>query len=44
MPIRLRNIPKEVVMTSEFPDDIRVRVEDRVPSVWDNPPKARTGH
>lgn len=29
MPIRLRNIPKEVVMTSEFPDDIWVRVEDR---------------
>lgn len=29
MPVRLRNIPKEVVVTSELPDDIRVSVEDR---------------
>lgn len=29
MPVRLRNVPKEVVLTSELPDEIRVRVEDR---------------
>lgn len=29
VPVRLRNIPKEVVITSEFPNDIRVNVEDR---------------
>ena len=29
VPVRLRNIPKEVVITSELPHDIRVGVEDR---------------
>ena len=29
IPVRLRNVPKEVVLTSDFPPDIRVRVEDR---------------
>ena len=27
--VRLRNIPDEVVMTSEMPDEVKVRVEDR---------------
>ena len=29
IPVRLKNVPKEVVMTSELPDEIRVKVEDR---------------
>jgi len=29
IPVRLKNVPKEVVMTSELPNEIRVKVEDR---------------
>lgn len=29
IPVRLKNVPKEVVMTSELPKEIRVHVEDR---------------
>lgn len=29
VPIRLKNVPKEVVMTSELPEEVRVQVEDR---------------
>lgn len=29
VPVRLKNVPKEVVLTSDFPDDVRIRVEDR---------------
>lgn len=29
IPVRLKNVPKEVVMTSEIPNEIRVSVEDR---------------
>lgn len=29
VPVRLRNVPKEIVLTSEFPKDVRVQVEDR---------------
>lgn len=29
VPLRLKNVPKEVVLTSDFPDNVRVRVEDR---------------
>lgn len=29
IPVRLKNVPKEVVMTSELPKEIRVKVEDR---------------
>lgn len=29
IPVRLKNVPKEVVLTSDFPSEVRVRVEDR---------------
>lgn len=29
VPLRLRNVPKEAVLTSELPNEVRVRVEDR---------------
>lgn len=29
VPIRLKNVPKEVVMTAELPQEVRVQVEDR---------------
>ncbi len=29
IPVRLKDVPEEVVMTSEIPDEIRVKVEDR---------------
>ena len=29
IPVRLKNVPKEIVMTSELPKEIRVHVEDR---------------
>lgn len=29
IPVRLKNVPKEVVMTSELPSEIKVKVEDR---------------
>ena len=29
IPLRLKNVPKEVVLTSDFPDEVKVRVEDR---------------
>lgn len=29
IPLKLKNVPKEVVITSEFPSQIRVKVEDR---------------
>ena len=29
IPVRLRNVPKEAVITSHLPDEVRVRVEDR---------------
>ena len=29
IPLRLKDVPKEIVMTSEIPDEVRVRVEDR---------------
>ncbi len=29
IPLRLKDVPKEVVMTSEIPDEIKVKVEDR---------------
>lgn len=29
VPLRLKNVPKEAVLTSELPGDVRVRVEDR---------------
>lgn len=29
VPLRLKNVPKEVVLTSELPNEVRVRVEDR---------------
>ena len=29
MPLRLKNVPKEVVLTSDFPSEVRIRVEDR---------------
>lgn len=29
IPVRLKNVPKEVVMTSELPNEIKVKVEDR---------------
>ena len=29
VPVRLKNVPKEVVLTSDFPDDVRIRGEDR---------------
>lgn len=29
MPLRLKNVPKEVVMTAELPQEVRVQVEDR---------------
>lgn len=29
IPLRLKNVPKEVVMTSDMPSEIRVKVEDR---------------
>lgn len=29
VPVRLKNVPKEVVLTSDFPDNVRIRVEDR---------------
>lgn len=29
VPVRLKNVPKEVVLTSDFPDDVCIRVEDR---------------
>lgn len=29
VPLRLKNVPKEAVLTSELPSDVRVRVEDR---------------
>ena len=29
VPVRLKNIPKEVVLTSDFPNEVKVRVEDR---------------
>lgn len=29
IPVRLKNVPREVVLTSDFPPEVRVRVEDR---------------
>ena len=29
VPLRLKNVPKEAVLTSELPNEVRVRVEDR---------------
>ena len=29
VPLRLKNVPKEVVLTSDFPSEVRIRVEDR---------------
>ena len=29
IPIRLKNVPKDIVLTAEFPEDIQVQVEDR---------------
>ena len=29
MPVRLKGVPKEVVLTSDFPEDVQVSVEDR---------------
>ncbi len=29
VPLRLKNVPKEVVLTSDFPSEVNVRVEDR---------------
>ncbi len=29
VPLKLRNVPKEVVLTTDFPDDVRIKVEDR---------------
>ena len=29
VPVRLKNVPKEVVLTTDFPDEVKVRVEDR---------------
>lgn len=29
VPVRLKNVPKEVVMTAELPQEVRVQVEDR---------------
>lgn len=29
VPLRLKNIPKDVILTSDLPDEVKVRVEDR---------------
>ena len=29
VPVRLKNVPKEVLLTSDFPSEVKVRIEDR---------------
>ena len=29
VPLRLKNVPKDVVLTSDFPDNVQIKVEDR---------------
>ena len=35
VPLRLKNVPSDVVLTSELPDELRIGVKDRGTVCWD---------